>query len=316
MDAKHKDGKTLVDIDELEQWEQNPRTADENELERLKSHIRSLDLYKPLVVTSDGTVVGGNMRLQALQALNDDPDEADHGEVWVSVIEPEDEDELLEYALSDNDRIGHYDEGQLGDLLRKYEIDVARFKVDFYKPQDLAQNMASAMDPEELIAKETGGTVPGTSGSDDDAGDSTGDGDGSAAEAAADAAGDAAGAAGDATESGGEADDAGDVSDEADASDGKQVGDLGQRTTTAMVQLIMTSTQKDTFGQQVSDLKREYGVDTTSDVVREAVRRAHNELLDTSAATDTASDDAEETDTDAADEAVENAGDDAAEADD
>lgn len=49
-------------------------------MERLKKQIQKLGQYKPLLITKDGTVLGGNMRLKAYQELGIE-------NVWVNVVD-------------------------------------------------------------------------------------------------------------------------------------------------------------------------------------------------------------------------------------
>lgn len=94
-------------ISELKEWTKNPRSITAEGLERLKKQlIKNKEeqgewLYKPLIITQGGTVLGGNMRLKALKELKAD-------EVWVSVVKADSVDKMLEIALSDNDRVGQY----------------------------------------------------------------------------------------------------------------------------------------------------------------------------------------------------------------
>lgn len=117
-------------IEKLRVWDKNPRSIKEDDFERLKQQIKKLGIYKPLVVTADGTVLGGNMRLRALQDLGEK-------DVWVSVVEAADETTKVEYALSDNDRAGEYDVDQLAELVADKEIDIKLYKVDLGTPQTL-----------------------------------------------------------------------------------------------------------------------------------------------------------------------------------
>lgn len=167
LDLEIRDGKIHAPVDQLSPWEENPREVSETDLERLRTQLTDLGQYKPLIVAvdtpvvDDGTVVGGNMRIEALTQLEWDT-------AWVSLVSPATHDELVELALSDNDRAGKYDEDQMTNVLdRTEDIDVSKFKVDFYKPQDIAQNMARSMDPDDLLAK-----------AGYDGGDGDGDGDG------------------------------------------------------------------------------------------------------------------------------------------
>lgn len=113
----------IRELKSLKNWEKNPRSINEVDLERLKKQIKRLGLYKPLLITEDGIVLGGNMRLRALQALGEK-------QVWVSVVDAPDDDKKLEYALSDNDRAGQYVEEELAELLSKSTLDRDMFAVD------------------------------------------------------------------------------------------------------------------------------------------------------------------------------------------
>jgi len=242
LDIQTEDGKQLAALDDLEPWEDNPRDAHDADLERLKEQITDLGQYKPLLVNGNpdvapaGAVIGGNMRLRALRDLGED-------HVWVSVLHPTDEDELLEYALSDNDRVGHYTEAGVAELVSDHDIDIGQYKVDFYAPQDLAQNLAREMNPEELMAMTTGG----------DDQDDDGDGDGDAA------AGDEAGDDTDSDMTGGS------------GTTPRNLENIGNDATTAMVQLYMTGDEKELFQEDVQELKDAWEEDTTSDIVRLAV---------------------------------------------
>jgi DNA modification methylase len=130
-------------LTELTTWSDNPRSILKEDFSRLKKQIQRLGQYKPLLITSDGIVIGGNMRLEAMKALNMD-------KAWVSTIEFKQREEkyfacidgvecageydsldqaMTEYALSDNDRAGSYDEDKLAEHLSKLpEIsDIYRF---------------------------------------------------------------------------------------------------------------------------------------------------------------------------------------------
>lgn len=227
MDTTTRDDKTYAELDDLELWEDNPRSTHDADLERLQDHLRELGQFKPMLCTPDGTVIGGNQRLKAMREM-DEWDEA-----WVAVIEPDSEDEMMEIAMADNDRAGYYDEERMADLLGDYDVDVSRFKIDFFAPQDLASNLAGQMNPEELLEAD----------SDDEGGDE----DGEAAEG----------------------DDAGDDEDVTP----RNMEHLGEQTATQMVQLFMTEAAKEDFQDDVTTLKSTYDEDTTSDVVKEAVRR-------------------------------------------
>lgn len=114
----------------LHGWKDNPRNITTKDYERLKLQIQKLGQYKPILVTKDGEVIGGNMRLKAYQELG-------ITDVWVSEVDPKDENQKLEYALSDNDRAGYYDDDLLANLIPNYDIDWSQYAVDMKPPEDI-----------------------------------------------------------------------------------------------------------------------------------------------------------------------------------
>ncbi len=106
---KSKETKEIRKIEDLHLWEKNPRSIKDKDFFRLKKQIETLGMYKPLIITEDGTVLGGNMRLRVYQELG-------IKDIWVSVVNAPTEEKKLEYALSDNDRAGFYDSDLLANL--------------------------------------------------------------------------------------------------------------------------------------------------------------------------------------------------------
>jgi len=123
--------KLYWDINKLKLWDKNPRSITKKDFERLKKQIKDLGEYKPIIITPDGTVIGGNMRLRAYKELG-------VKKCWVSIVEPKDEAEKTEIALSDNDRAGYYDEDMLAELAYGLDIDYADYSVDIKEPTNLA----------------------------------------------------------------------------------------------------------------------------------------------------------------------------------
>ena len=119
------------DISRLKEWDKNPRGIEKGDFVRLKKQIKKLGQYKPLLVTKEGVVLGGNMRLKAFKELGVD-------KVWVSVVDPKSEDEMIEYALSDNDRAGYYEDQALAELLQGSKINLDDYKVDLGRLTSLA----------------------------------------------------------------------------------------------------------------------------------------------------------------------------------
>lgn len=123
-----KDTREYRHISTLKNWVNNPRSVSKEGLTRLKKQIEKLGQYKPLLITDNGTVLGGNMRLRAYEELKVE-------DVWVSVVEAETEEEKIQYALSDNDRAGQYDGEQLANLVGSFpDIDYADFAIDIDTP--------------------------------------------------------------------------------------------------------------------------------------------------------------------------------------
>lgn len=119
-------------IDKIEPWSKNPKIVKKADYERLKAQIKLLTNYKPLIVYKDGqkyVVLGGNARLRALRELG-------HKEIEISIVKPKNEGQKLEYALSDNDRVGEYDDQALAEMLYKDkdQIKVEIFKIDVARP--------------------------------------------------------------------------------------------------------------------------------------------------------------------------------------
>jgi len=130
-------------LSELHNWSKNPRGIKKEDFERLKKQISKLGQYKPLLITKDGTVLGGNMRLRAYKELGID-------EVWVSVVDAPTDKEKTEYALSDNDRAGYYDKKELAKLVESVDIDLDEYKVDIEK----AISLTDLFQKEEMVPAE------------------------------------------------------------------------------------------------------------------------------------------------------------------
>lgn len=127
------------DIDKLESWRDNPRTITRDDFARLKVQVQKLGMYKPLLINKQGIVLGGNMRLAVYKDLG-------IKKVWVSIVDAEDPQKMLEYALSDNDRVGNYDEMKLSELLTQTPLELDVYKVDLAEPKGLDQ-LPTMFDP-------------------------------------------------------------------------------------------------------------------------------------------------------------------------
>lgn len=145
-----------VPISKVLPWDKNPRGIREQDYERLKRQILKLGVYKPLVCYREGArfvVLGGNMRIRALKDLG-------AKEVEISIVRPKDEAEKIEFALSDNDRAGFYEEERLAELIQPYlaKLNLEDFKVDLGNTADLKQLMerfGPELEPKEQDFDET-----------------------------------------------------------------------------------------------------------------------------------------------------------------
>jgi DNA modification methylase len=139
------ESKTFWTIDKLFHWSKNPRSIQPEDKERLIKQITDLGQYKPLIITKDGEILGGNMRFDVYQELG-------IKDVWVSIVNAETEADKVKYALSDNDRAGQYEEQQLAKLIEELgvDIDLDEYKVDLGEPITLAQLLENLQDDSEI----------------------------------------------------------------------------------------------------------------------------------------------------------------------
>lgn len=110
-----------IEIGRVEPWAKNPRGITVAGRERLRRQIEKHGIYKPLLVSPKGKkflVLGGNMRFGILKEIG-------HKEVDVSIVHPKDEAEMIEFALSDNDRVGKYDLQALALMLEEEKAGIA-----------------------------------------------------------------------------------------------------------------------------------------------------------------------------------------------
>jgi DNA modification methylase len=121
-------------ISELKLWEDNPRSIAKKAFESLKRKIRRWGQFKPVLITPDGIVIGGNMRLRAYKEMGIE-------DIWVSVVDPKTEAEKIEIALTDNEMSGRWDEDKLAELVMKYqtEINMDDYHLDLASPISLAR---------------------------------------------------------------------------------------------------------------------------------------------------------------------------------
>jgi len=137
----------IIDIDKIDNWKDNARDIKPEDLERLKSQIKELGVYKPLLCEIAGDryiTLGGNMRLRALRELK-------IKQVWITVIEVKDEAERVKISLSDNDRAGFYVEDLLADQLKGLDINLDDFKVDLKTPDTSLATLLNRINSKDQI---------------------------------------------------------------------------------------------------------------------------------------------------------------------
>ena len=124
--------KEIRNISTLRLWKDNPREISKKAFESLKKKIKRWGQFKPVLITKDGEVIGGNMRLRAYLDLGIE-------DVWVSVVNPKDEAEKIEIAMTDNESSGRWDEQALAELIEPYktEIELGNYELDLGKTTPL-----------------------------------------------------------------------------------------------------------------------------------------------------------------------------------
>lgn len=135
-------------VSSLFNWNDNPRAIKQDRFEELKDRIKRRGQFKPLIITPDGEVLGGNMRLRAFRDLGID-------EAWVSVITPENEADKIKIALEDNEELGYYEDQAVAELIEKYkgEIDLTKYKLHLGEPKSL-EEILQEFSPDEVTEDE------------------------------------------------------------------------------------------------------------------------------------------------------------------
>lgn len=135
-------------VSSLSLWDKNPRSIKDGRFNELKARLTRLGQTKPLRITEQGTVIGGNMRLRAMQELGWD-------EAWVSVSPATTDKEIFDEALTDNEEFGYYEQEQVAELalelglspleLEAYEISLGDpvtlgSLIDKFGPEDVEED--------------------------------------------------------------------------------------------------------------------------------------------------------------------------------
>lgn len=131
------------ELTQLTNWENNPRSILKEDFDRLQELIKKLGIHDGLLINQDNIVLGGNMRLRAYHELNKiyNLDIID-----VRVVTTENESEMLEYALSDNDAAGVYDDLKLAEQATLHPVETRLFKIQSNVLRPL-ENIINPPDP-------------------------------------------------------------------------------------------------------------------------------------------------------------------------
>lgn len=139
------DNKQIVNISDLSNWEKNPREIKKEKFEKLKKKIKRWGQFKPILVNDEGVVIGGNMRLRAYRELGID-------NIWVSVKNPKDENDMMELSLADNEEAGYYSTDLLANIMHDYDIQWEDYAVNIRDQESLKRlaDMAKGTDEDEV----------------------------------------------------------------------------------------------------------------------------------------------------------------------
>jgi hypothetical protein len=162
INITRENGQTLAKVADLKKWKDNPRDVSKADFQRLKRQLE-LGEHSPILITSNGIVLGGNTRLRAYQEAGKEFAKVivvefkkgkDGYEAYVDGIKAprtfqSEEAAMLEYALSHNDMVGAYNEGKLAELLQVHSLPMEVYKVtSVVRPvEDVAFEHAGDADP-------------------------------------------------------------------------------------------------------------------------------------------------------------------------
>ncbi len=133
-----------VPISSVHPWELNPREVLKEDYSRLKEQIESLGIYRRFLVCPDPQkkwhyiILGGNTRYHAIKEMG-------HTEVDATIVYPNTEARMLEYALSDNDQVGMTNQEKVAEIYEKYgknTVNMRIFKIQTFKPKPMKECVA------------------------------------------------------------------------------------------------------------------------------------------------------------------------------
>jgi hypothetical protein len=134
----------------------NPRRFERERLDALKKAIVRLGLFKPFVVTAEGTILCGNMRHKALEELVSEGYSVD---CPVSIFEGTDV-ELKQVLVLDNEEFGEWVPEELSVVLQDIAVDVPDFEIDNDVEFTVDDSLVDEEEPP-VVSVEGGITKPG-----------------------------------------------------------------------------------------------------------------------------------------------------------
>ncbi len=134
-------------ISELKNWQDNPREASKADMDNLRWGLKKYGMLTPLLILDDGTVIGGNHRLDVLREMG-------VKDAWVNVVHPKNKAEMIEIAMLDNQQTANWINDKLAELVNKYkdDIDIERIKIET-KSQTLDEILRE-FSPDEIVEDE------------------------------------------------------------------------------------------------------------------------------------------------------------------
>lgn len=140
--------RAMIKVSSLKKNPENPRRIRDEKFEKLKASIQKFPQMmelRPMVVDETNTVLGGNMRLNAIKALGmtEIPDE------WVKKASDLTEDQKKEFVIKDNSGFGEYDwdaiANEWSDLpLADWGLDVPGFEASIPSEPEAESEMMQA----------------------------------------------------------------------------------------------------------------------------------------------------------------------------
>lgn len=158
-------GKQTAKVADLQLWDKNPKDVEAADYQRLKRQYE-LGEHSALLITADGTVLGGNTRLRLYRELKQE-------DAKVNIIEfvqekgktraiidgakaarkfDSEEQAKLEYALSHNGQIGRINRERLSELVYASPIAAEVYEVATYVQS--VDNVVHSVGPDNLETRE------------------------------------------------------------------------------------------------------------------------------------------------------------------